>query len=360
MKILHLPRSVGSNAYNLSIGEKKNGEDSTVLICDPDIYSNESEADLIFPVKKNNKLTYLYQGVRLLLFLVFRTKKYDVLHYNFGSPVFFFDSKLLFGLDVRLFKKLNKVIAVTYQGSDARQADYCLEHYDNTFYTPEDVCCQRKKDRMKRYKIEFFEKNSDIMYGTNPDLLNILPEKAKFRPYTKLQPYEWQPCYSDYSRKKTVILHAPTHKKVKGTEHVDAAIERLKNEGYDIEYLLLQNIPTTQVIEYYKRADIAVDQLMVGFYGGFAVECMAMGKPVMCYIRQQDMKWIPEEMAKDMPIIRVTKEDLYEKLKYYIEHKEELENIARKSRQYVEKWHDPEKIAKDIIEDYKNAMENKK
>ena len=98
----------------------------------------------------------------------------------------------------------------------------------------------------------------------------------------------------------------------------------------------------------------------MGFYGGFAVECMAMGKPVMCYIRQQDMKWIPEEMAKDMPIIRVTKEDLYEKLKYYIEHKEELENIARKSRQYVEKWHDPEKIAKDIIEDYKNAMENKK
>ena len=234
-----------------------------------------------------------------------------------------------------------------------------MEHFDTTFYSKKDVDEQRTNDKFKADRIAFYEKHADLIYATNPDLLNILPDRAKFRPYTKLQPDEWIPCYSDYTKRKTTILHAPTKQNVKGTQYVDAAIERLKKEGYDIEYMLLQNIPNKEVIEYYKKADLVIDQLLVGWYGGFAVECMALGKPVMCYIRESDMRFIPPQMDRDMPIIRVTKDTLYDQMKEVLDNKVKLEKIAHDSRTYIEKWHDPVVIAKDIINDYRVVMERK-
>ena len=353
MRILHLPSSVGSNSYNLAIGEKKNGAESRVLIQNPTIYSNK--ADIVLLPAKNKYINF----VRWIKFCIFNRRKYDVFHYNFGSTLFNTHNQALFGLDLRWFKRRKKVIAVTYQGSDARQANYCVKHYETSHYTKEDAIDQKAIDEEKIFRIAFFEKNADLIYATNPDLLNMLPERAKFRPYTKLQPEEWVPCFSDYTKKRISILHAPSNPKVKGTEYVNKAIEQLQNEGYEIEYMLLQNIPNSEVIEYYQKADLVIDQLLVGWYGGFAVECMALGKPVMCYIRESDMKYIPQEMNAEMPIIRVTKETLYQQLKYTLDNKEDLAEIARKSRQYVEKWHDPKKIAKDLLADYKCIFDSK-
>ena len=355
MRVLHLPRSIGANAYNLSVGERKNGIDSKVMIYDPSMYS--SGADFVIKYSKNKKILY---AIKAILFCIKSKNKYDVFHYNYGTAIIHTRKKWLFGLDVKFFRKANKVIAVTYQGGDSRQADYCLKNYETTFYTEDIVKAEKANDEMKRFRISFFDRYADLIYSTNPDLLNILPERAKFRPYTKLQPDEWEPCYSDYKKEKTVILHAPTRTHIKGTEYVDAAVARLKEEGYQIEYLMLQNIPNAEVIEYYKKADLVVDQLLIGWYGGFAVECMALGKPVMCYIRESDMRHIPDEMNRDMPIIRVTKDSLYDQMKYYLDHKEELSEIARQSRQYVEKWHDPKKIAKGIIKDYQRVLDKKK
>ena len=39
---------------------------------------------------------------------------------------------------------------------------------------------------------------------------------------------------------------------------------------------------------YQAQADIVVDQLIYGHWGSTAVECMALGKPVVCYL---DKRW---------------------------------------------------------------------
>lgn len=353
MRILHLPSSIGSNSYNLAIGEKMNGAESRVLIQNPTMYSNK--ADIVLLPSKNKYINF----AKYIKFCILNRSKYDVFHYNFGSALFNTHNRTLFGLDLRLFKRRKKVIAVTYQGSDARQANYCVKHYETSHYTKEDAIDQKAIDEEKIFRISFFEKNADLIYATNPDLLNMLPERAKFRPYTKLQPEEWKPFFSDYTKKRISILHAPSNPKVKGTEYVNKAIKQLQDEGYEIEYMLLQNIPNSEVIEYYKKADLVIDQLLVGWYGGFAVECMALGKPVMCYIRESDLKYIPQRMREDMPIIKVTKETLYQQLKEMLDHKQDLAEIARKSRAYVEEWHDPEKIAKDILADYQRVYNRK-
>ena len=52
-----------------------------------------------------------------------------------------------------------------------------------------------------------------------------------------------------------------------------------------------------------------MDQLFAGWYGGVAVEAMALGKPVLAYIRDEDLKFVPSKMASDLPIVRATRHD---------------------------------------------------
>ena len=83
-------------------------------------------------------------------------------------------------------------------------------------------------------------------------------------------------------------MHAPSAQGYKGTEYVLQAITRLEKD-YEVEFVLVHDIPHSQTKEIYQRADIIIDQLLTGTYGVFTVEAMALGKPVVCYIRE-DLK----------------------------------------------------------------------
>jgi len=48
-----------------------------------------------------------------------------------------------------------------------------------------------------------------------------------------------------------------------------------------------------------ETADLLVDQLLTGWYGAVAVEMMALGKPVVCYLREDDLKFIDSRMRAD-------------------------------------------------------------
>jgi hypothetical protein len=108
-----------------------------------------------------------------------------------------------------------------------------------------------------------------------------------------------------------------------------------------------------QVLE---EADLLVDQLLSGWYGGVAVEMMALGKPVICYLRDKDLDFIGESMRADLPIIRATPKTIYEVLKdYLVRRRPELAEIGARSRTFVEKWHDPISIAGLLSEAYRSA-----
>ena len=57
-----------------------------------------------------------------------------------------------------------------------------------------------------------------------------------------------------------------------------------------------------------------IDQVLAGWYGGFAVEAMAMGKPVACYIRDEDLAVIPTGMRRQLPLVRVHPDTLEQDL----------------------------------------------
>jgi hypothetical protein len=107
----------------------------------------------------------------------------------------------------------------------------------------------------------------------------------------------------------------------------------------------------------YKTLDVIVDQLFAGWYGGLAVELMALGKPVISYIRDEDMHFLPDQMRSELPIIQAEPNTIRDVLEGTLKMpRAELVKLAHQSREYVEKWHDPLKIAMRIKNDMEFAL----
>ena len=387
IRVLHCPTNVAGNPHGLAKAERELGLKSWSVSFERPPFNYETdevlfdEDDSIF-VREIKRWRFLW---RVLI-------DFDIVHFNFGQsimqqwvpPILMMKwltstahvkcssfvqcvARCYTGLfelrDLPLLKMMGKGIVVTYQGDDARQSDFCLANFENSpagevelgYYSPE-------LDAHKRYRIASFAKYADRIYALNPDLLHVLPNQAQFLPYSHVDLRDWRVVdKASPASKVPVILHAPSHRGVKGTRFVLDAVSRLRAEGIALEFVLVEGISHAEARCMYRRADLLVDQLLCGWYGGLAVELMALGKPVICYIREGDLKFIPRQMREEMPIINATPTTIYDVLKEWLtKRRHELSEIGLRSRAYVEKWHDPLKIAARLKSEYETILASKR
>ena len=155
---------------------------------------------------------------------------------------------------------------------------------------------------------------------------------------------KYAPSYPSLNSLKAMrIVHAPNHREFKGTQYLEEAVRQLQAEGLPIELILVEGLPNHEALRVYKTADIVFDQCLIGFHGYFALEAMALGKPVMCFIRKpHEYLLAPQEC----PIINTTASTIKEDLKKILENKENLEKIGKKGRKYIEKYYTMEAFAR--------------
>lgn len=379
MRVLHLPTDTGGGPPGLSQQLKAQGIHSEVWAIDQN-YLN-------YPVDR--VLTDPRDPIPLQMLKVLRAGSYvfgrwDVVHFNYGSTLFSNGGKLLSmrktgwrsgaigraltaslngvssalqGLELTILRARRIPVFVHYQGDDARQGDYSLEHYEINiatqvppeFFTP-------ATDRWKRKQVVRMSKHAAGVYAVNPDLLNVLPENASFVPYGHIPVSDWTPRYTQADRSRLLFAHAPSNRRVKGTDLILDALAELKEEGYLFDLDLVEGVSNAEALARYADADVVIDQLFAGWYGGLAVEAMALGKPVVVYIRESDLRHIPAGMADDLPFFRATPATVKDDLRRVLETpRAELVSQAKKSRAFVEKWHDPAAIASRIADDYRRA-----
>lgn len=150
---------------------------------------------------------------------------------------------------------------------------------------------------------------------------------------------------------KPIIVHAPSNSIVKGTKYVSAAAEKLVSEGL-ADYRLISNMTHAEALKLLESADIVVDQIMAGDYGVLAIEAMALGKPVVCFIRPRVLEYYRENF-EDFPIINADISNIYEVLRNQILQKEKFQEIGNRGRVFVEKYHDPIKNSEKLITIYR-------
>jgi len=148
-------------------------------------------------------------------------------------------------------------------------------------------------------------------------------------------------------RARPVILHAPSSRAKKGTEHVVAACE-----GLDAELRIVEGLHHDEAFALYRDADIVVDQLNAGWYGLFAIECMALGKPVVTFLHDDAVRRTQGAFGVEVPLVSVTAETLREHLRRLVADSGERRRIGAASRAYVEQVHDVERIADRLLDVY--------
>jgi glycosyltransferase involved in cell wall biosynthesis len=176
------------------------------------------------------------------------------------------------------------------------------------------------------------------------DALRWVPEAEVVPPGIDLTAYTPVP---PTDRRRPVVVHAPSSRRRKGTEHVIAACEQL-----DVELELVEGLHHDEARRRYERADIVVDQLNAGWYGIFAIEAMALGKPVVTFLREETVRQTETALGVEVPIVSATQETLAERLRPLVESPAERRRTGAASRAYVERVHDVDRNADRLLDLY--------
>ena len=163
----------------------------------------------------------------------------------------------------------------------------------------------------------------------------VIPPGIDLREYTPVAPSDGQ---------RPVVLHAPSSRRRKGTEHVIAACEQLP-----VELEIVEGLDHDDARRRYERADIVVDQLNAGWYGLFAIEAMALGKPVVAFLHDEAVERTEKAFGTKVPVVSATAETLVERLRPLVEDADERRRVGAAGQAYVEQVHDVDKIADRLV-----------
>jgi glycosyltransferase involved in cell wall biosynthesis len=334
MRILHAPVEIAGQMGILSKAQRKLGYDA-VSVC---FY----EHPFLYHCDRNLKLNKYHErpgGIvlvlfRKLLFFLYAIRTYDVFHFHFGITL------LNRYIDLPLLRLLGKKVIMQFWGDDVRQSE--IAEKKNPYYH---LAGYIKDDRRTSAQLRKLSRYLDMVVVSNYELLEHVEEYFSNIQIVRqaVNKDDFMPAYPSPEKKIPNIVHAPSDRDIKGTGIVIQAIEDLKKR-YDFHFTLVHGFSHDKAKEIYREADIIIDQLLLGDYGLFCIEAMALGKPVICYIRD-DIRM----RYHNLPVVNANPETVGEKIEMLLKDPVMRNELGKAGRRYVEENHDACRIAKQLI-----------
>lgn len=331
MKIFHGPVNISGMAGILAREQKKAGADA-VSYSVPNKYNYYT--DRAFPTSD--------QPWDYLKFILGPALKFDVYQFYFGNSL---TGQNL--TEVRLLKALRKKVFFYFCGCDIRDSKSVIQTYQ---YSACKACWPMSCSANRKKATKIAESYANGVFVSTPDLLEfvdnsiLLPQPIDIE---ILKKYIKIPSVKSNTIK---IVHAPSNSQLKGSAFIEKAIENLIAKGYPIEFILIENKPHEEVLKICSQADIIIDQLLIGSYGQYSVEGMALGKPVVCYIRDDLKDLYPEKI----PIVNANIADVEDVIKSLIDNDSLRESKGKESFDYVCNVHDVRVIAEKALSLYQS------
>ena len=267
----------------------------------------------------------------------------DVFIFTFGSS-FRADRS-----DYALLKKLGKRIVTVFLGSDTRYW-FAYTQEAKLLGTDSDIGPYLENGLKQRSTDYLAVKLQTVRQSeTHADLILALPDAAQLqtRPYMRANiPIDLST--HDYvipDREVPLIVHAPSVRGIKGTEHVLEAIERLRAEGIAFDFKLIERAPNSEVRALLRDSDILIDQLFSETVATLALEGLATGNAVLA-------RYLPERVriSPDCPVVNANAFTLTDRLREVIVDRPLRRRLAEAGRAYVEKHHSHVVVARQILD----------
>jgi hypothetical protein len=325
MKILYFGHEVGNQMALYAREARQHGHEAISVNIGKDVrfFSNEY----------NFQQRGIWLDFRRLCFALYAIFHFDAFHFFYGVSLV--SIWRFHHLDLWLLKLLRKKIVVHFRGSELVNPD----HYR---YLSGEKQFEVEPEHLSSNRIKWaksWEKYADVILVSTPDLLGISP-RAQWIPQV-IDVSEWPFIHRDFS--SPLAIHAPTRKKLKGTQFFEVAAQQIQ-----IPLELIEGNSTP--MQAMNRGNLGFDQLIIGWYGKVAVEMMAMGIPVVVYI---ESRYLPDGLSL-VPVIQATTTNLRERLEDYLSWPvEKKKALAEEARTFVETHHNIHQQMEQLLKWYR-------
>ena len=340
LRVLEGVREIAGQAYYSSKGLKANGVRSKAIFWDESPY--KYPYDKCLNINKEKKVLYPYYALKTLVYSIVCMAKYDVFHFHCRKSLW------PRHMDLPVLKVFGKKIYFEYHGTEIRQKS--IASRINPAWEQVDM----PDENALRKNFQGIIKYADGVIVHDDELVPHFPEGSEPFIVPLRMDVEELMNYEPVPKGRLTVLHAPTNSAVKGSQYVIEAVGELKKK-YDFDYIEVRNMPQKEAKEMYRKADIIVDQLLMGTYGVFAIEVMAMGKPVITYITDEMKESFPE----DLPVISASPDTIKDVLEELIVNKEMRREAGEKGIAYVKKYHDCLKNSQVLYDIYTGRLTEK-
>lgn len=189
-----------------------------------------------------------------------------------------------------------------------------------------------------RRNAELVAKTRVPVFVSTPDLAQWIPEAA-WCPVV-IDPEKWYRAESATRHSgPPVVVHAPSQRWLKGTNHIEPMLRRLAEERV-IEYRQVVGVPHASMPAFYAEADIVLDQFALGSYGVAACEAMASGRVVIGHVDEATRTEVQDRTGFTLPIEEATIETLESTLRHAAADLGAYESLRAAGPAFVKAVHD--------------------
>lgn len=335
MSVLHAPTNPAGQATAFRDGLRELGVRADVLTSSRNAFSYPVDRCLELDVVSGRRLRWR----RRARAAAWAALHYEVLHFHGGKTI------MRDASDLRGYRLARKTMIMTYWGSDARF--YSLANDRNPYYHL--MGDDPESERPRRERMQHMARYFDV--ATVPDIelrehVERYFDRVEVVPVS-LRTKDISPRFVEETD-RPLVVHAPSRRDFKGTEFVLDAVRELRARGMRFGFHLVENASNELARRSLSRADIVVDQLLLGICGMAGLEAMGYGKPVVTYVRE-DLRGM---YAGEFPAVPATKETLTETLADLLEDFPRRRRLGIEGRRYVERHHRPDVVGKKLMDLY--------
>lgn len=331
LRIFHGPENVAGVAETLARAQRRLGHQARAGVFEHEFdYSMED----VIPLSRRRPVRAA-RAAQL-------APSFDVFQFYFGQSLL--GPRLS---DVPVLRRLGKKVFFYFCGCDIRDEKATIMRY------PISGCrdcfpklCAPNRDRA-RFVAETY---ADGSFVATPDLLEFVDRSILVpQPFDvdRVDAVLREPA-PERDHDRFVVAHAPSNHLIKGTKYLVGAVEQLRVEGLPIELVVLSGRSHSEVLRLARTADLAVDQLLVGSYGLFAVEMMALGVPVAVYLRDD----LVGEYPAPPPVFDATPATIADVLRAAAAGTLPLRERAAEGVEYAGTFHAPDRVARLCLDLY--------
>ncbi len=248
--------------------------------------------------------------------------------------------------DLRFLRARGKKIVLLFYGSDIRSLKKTKEFFDqreeDSFVNYLPNLFNDQYDKMIKRTALIADTYANLIFNWAVDQIGYLESKTLPWPYIcEIGKYEYS--YQPPQDKNTVtVLHCPSHQVAKGTPLVRAVIKKLRAEGYRFNYLELNNVTNSVVLQNLKNSHIVLQEFYSLTPGMLGIEALATGNAVLMSANHEVNYELPQDSAKAW--LATSSWQIYDHLKRLLDNPSLIQEYATQGRQFVEKHYDLEKV----------------